>query len=83
MSAPICPRCGHHIPNDEEPGAYPGAISRWDNLTEVCSKCGQDEALIVFNVGLSGLRASYERVSAILHPTTGLVTWVLVPESAK
>ena len=40
-----CPRCGHYIPNDENPGAYPGAMSRTDNKTEVCSPCGQAEAL--------------------------------------
>lgn len=27
------------------PGAYPGALSRTDNRTEVCSKCGTDEAM--------------------------------------
>ena len=40
-----CPRCGHYIPSDENPGAYPGALSRTDNKTEVCSPCGQAEAL--------------------------------------
>ena len=41
----ICPRCEHFIPNDETPGAYPGAISRVNNKTEICSKCGTDEAM--------------------------------------
>lgn len=45
MSAPTCPRCGHLIPNDDTPGAYPGALSRTDNKTEVCSDCGTREAL--------------------------------------
>lgn len=45
MGEPICPRCGHFIPNDLHPGAYPGAISRLDNKTEICSSCGTDEAL--------------------------------------
>lgn len=45
----VCPRCGHLIPNDEQPGAYPGAISRADNSTEVCSDCGQHEALEQFS----------------------------------
>jgi hypothetical protein len=40
-----CPRCEHLIPRDEFPGAYPGAISRFDNKTEVCSICGLDEAM--------------------------------------
>ena len=41
-----CPRCLGGIPNSEHPGAYPGALSRWDNATEVCSACGLDEAMI-------------------------------------
>ena len=41
----ICPRCTHLIPNDDIPGAYPGAISRVDNKTEICSDCGTDEAM--------------------------------------
>ena len=40
-----CPRCRHLIPNDDEPGAYPGALSRVNNETEICSICGTDEAL--------------------------------------
>lgn len=42
-----CPRCVTHdwIPNNTEPGKYPGAISRADNATEICSACGEDEAL--------------------------------------
>lgn len=40
-----CPRCGGLIPNLEFVGQYPGAISRTDNKTEICSKCGQEEAL--------------------------------------
>ena len=42
----ICPRCEiNYIPNNETPGAYPGALSRVDNKTEICSDCGVDEAL--------------------------------------
>jgi RNA polymerase subunit RPABC4/transcription elongation factor Spt4 len=40
-----CPKCSGYIPNNETPGAYPGAISRRDNLTEICSACGTEEAL--------------------------------------
>lgn len=40
-----CPRCGGMIPNNIRPGAYPGAISRTDNRTEICSECGTLEAL--------------------------------------
>lgn len=42
----ICPRCNDsYIPNNVYPGAYPGALSRIDNITEICSSCGTDEAL--------------------------------------
>jgi hypothetical protein len=42
----ICPRCKTDwIPNNAQPGKYPGAISRADNKTEICSACGEDEAL--------------------------------------
>lgn len=40
-----CPRCGGGIPNDINVGAYPGALSRTDNETEICSECGTMEAL--------------------------------------
>jgi hypothetical protein len=45
MAAPTCPRCGHYIPNDETPGLYPGALSREDGKTEICSACGREEGL--------------------------------------
>jgi hypothetical protein len=41
----ICPRCMGYIPNAEFAGMYPGALSRTDNKTEICSECGQMEAL--------------------------------------
>lgn len=44
-SKPVCPRCGWYIPNNEHAGQYPGAISRRDNKTEICSDCGTLEAL--------------------------------------
>jgi hypothetical protein len=40
-----CPRCGGGIPNDEHRGQYPGALSRCDNKTYICSKCGTAEAM--------------------------------------
>lgn len=43
-----CPRCTHFIPSDENPGAYPGAISRVDNETEICSNCGVEEAILQY-----------------------------------
>lgn len=48
-----CPRCSTHdwIPNNKTPGAYMGALSRADNKTEICSACGEDEALKDFFEG--------------------------------
>lgn len=47
---PICPRCGGYIPNNETPGAYPGALSRISTdpseHIEICSACGLAEAMI-------------------------------------
>jgi hypothetical protein len=48
---PICPICEGYIPNDERPGAYPGAISRYDNKTEVCSACGTAEGVGMMILG--------------------------------
>ena len=42
---PKCPRCDGFIPNDKDAGKYAGALSRLDNRTEVCSRCGEIEAL--------------------------------------
>ena len=47
MSAPVCPRCEGFIPSNLTPGRYPGAISRVNNKTEVCSDCGREEALSI------------------------------------
>lgn len=45
----LCPRCNLNlIPNNDTPGAYPGALSRTDNKTEICSFCGYDEAIRQF-----------------------------------
>jgi hypothetical protein len=46
--APVCPRCLGYIPNNDTPGLYPGALSRADNHTEICSECGSDEARLHF-----------------------------------
>lgn len=40
-----CPRCFGGIPNDLMRGQYPGALSRTDNKTEICSECGELEAM--------------------------------------
>lgn len=47
----ICPRCHGAIPNNAEPGAYPGALSRTDNKTEICSDCGLTEAIEQWTTG--------------------------------
>lgn len=44
---PMCPRCEGFIPNNMTPGRYPGAISRVNNKTEICSDCGREEALSI------------------------------------
>ena len=41
-----CPRCGQRVPNAL--GDYPGALSREDNETYVCSECGTTEAMAGF-----------------------------------
>ena len=41
-----CPRCGGNVPNSIDVGRYPGALSRWDNTTYICSECGQQEAML-------------------------------------
>lgn len=43
-----CPRCGGCVPNGSAPGAYPGALSRWDNETYICSACGGLEGIFNF-----------------------------------
>lgn len=68
---PICPRCDGGVPNSLTPGAYPGALSRWDNKTELCSDCGTEEAMIAFTQGRDALDP-YLGVHRWTHqPTTG------------
>ena len=66
-----CPRCAGFIPDALNPGAYPGALSRWDNATEICSGCGMEEAMIDF------AHSTY-RVGGSKHldPYTGEEPWV-------
>jgi uncharacterized protein with PIN domain len=52
----LCPRCEGFIPNNDTPGAYPGAISRLDNKTEICSECGTIEAILDWNGELTDWR---------------------------
>lgn len=39
-----CPRCGGDVPSTEHKGQYPGALSRVADV-EICSLCGEDEAV--------------------------------------
>lgn len=47
MNSHICPRCEGYIPTNATPGLYPGALSRTDNKTYICSACGEEEALLI------------------------------------
>ena len=40
-----CPTCDGYIPNNAQPGAYMGGLSRRDNQTEICTACEMSEAL--------------------------------------
>jgi ribosomal protein S27AE len=51
-----CPRCDGLIPNNEMPGAFPGAISRKDNKTEICSECGTAEAILDWIFSTEGVK---------------------------
>lgn len=53
LEANQCPRCGGGVPNDTQRGQYPGALSRYDNATYVCSKCGSEEGLSSVGLGSS------------------------------
>jgi RNA polymerase subunit RPABC4/transcription elongation factor Spt4 len=64
----VCPRCGGSVPNDAFRGQYPGALSRWDNTTEICSECGLQEALLQWRGGPSAL-----------NPVTGPAPWLNPP----
>lgn len=67
---PECPRCGGGIPNSQHPGLYPGALSRWDNITEVCSDCGTQEAMAQFFAA----KAKLDPMQAV-HPIHGELPW--------
>ena len=67
-----CPRCGGGIPNNRAIGAYPGAVSRWDSATEVCSQCGMDEAFLQ-------MLAEPRDGVIVIHPVQGMHPWVRVP----
>jgi hypothetical protein len=43
----ICPRCAVAIPTRDDGRRTPGALSRRDDATQVCERCGYQEALLV------------------------------------
>lgn len=59
----VCPRCRGYIPNNDTPGLYMGAISRWDNETEVCSACGTEEAFEQLGAGVGYNRGGHVGVT--------------------
>jgi hypothetical protein len=70
-----CPRCGNFIPNNDHPGEYPGALSRYSErgMIEVCSQCGEEEALIQFEairIGGKGVD-----LQAVVDPEVGIRPW--------
>lgn len=64
----VCPRCLGFIPNNATPGAYPGATSRTDDETEVCSECGTEEAMEVFSIGSSTRQSLWPCTRRIPNP---------------
>ena len=62
-----CPRCGGGVPNNLRAGEYPGALSRLDNETYICSSCGSDEAMFQFRAGVSGLSVTLPEFDQSLY----------------
>lgn len=60
-----CPKCLGGIPNNLERGKYPGALSRIDNTTMICSDCGTQEALDDWQT-LETLSRSLEEQASLL-----------------
>jgi len=68
-----CPRCGG-VADEFRTGKgfpRPGALSRWDNRTTICSACGQQEAV----AQLTGGRRA-------IDPVRGTVIWHDPPAQA-
>lgn len=63
MDKQSCPRCEGPIPNRLHEGQYPGALSRTDNETEICSQCGHDEA--------------WEQMAGVLRPREHWDSWLV------
>ena len=74
MNDKTCPRCGF-LADEARTGPgfpEPGALSRWDNKTTVCTACGTEKAGIVWQFGLG-----------YLHPATGARRWIRQPDGAS
>ena len=78
-----CPRCGGGIPNNDHMGAYPGALSRWDNRTEVCSACGTDEALTQMAAVHENPWVAAVSVKQSVDPVQGAKPWMFVPAGLR
>jgi len=63
-----CPRCGGS--SDKAQHGTGGVLSRWDQLTVICSSCATHEAMLVL------------RDRASLHPVTGQRAWTQRPTTA-
>jgi hypothetical protein len=78
----VCPRCSGGIPNSTMPGAYPGALSRWDNHTEVCSYCGSEEAAFALFAASTAQKNGEdvdEAINASVNPSLGIRPWRVQP----
>jgi antirestriction protein len=76
-----CERCLGLIPNNTTPGAYPGAISRTDDETEICSDCGTDEAYETFQKGNATEQSLWPYTSRIPFGDEGKTLDTLVEEA--
>lgn len=46
-----CPICMNWIPSNDKRGEHSGALSRFDNDTEICSACGTAESMLDLQLG--------------------------------
>jgi len=58
----MCPICSEPIPSREHAGKYCGAISRKDNVTEICSACGTAEGMADYFAWSDDTKAEIEAI---------------------
>lgn len=75
-----CPRCGKKIKGEN--GDEPGGISRWDNVTEVCAKCADEESLDNL-IEEEKKRKDKKDSTSLIHPTKGIKPWVKPPKGLE